>query len=1581
MVALAVTFGAKDAFAWTPEKAEWNKDFRVVADEADLVAAVTDATNKYVNVLRIYFKLKDKDELTLSRNGAGWQAINAWLGGGAKSDGALAIVAGLKEGESGDDGARYKITFTGEKQRLFNFNDGVTESKFHARFVGITFRDCKADYGAAVYADATASFYGCTFLDCEATEDGGAIYRPGDVCNQNEDRRDRSLFCGRGIAVEKCTFTNCKADDYGGAIWGCCNDTARWYDNIWDSTFDNCTANTGDGGAIYCAYEGIYRCKFKVCKAPSGHGGAMYGCGHYDNSFDSNNPWGIRECLFVDCTAKYGAAISNSRESHSRVYNCTFITCTAMDSTKGALYDRDLKETSLFNSLFYGCEIGDLDFDEEDDAEEGSDDIYKRPRHNAVVSSKDYFYNFDGGDYHFNIEGHSESDLKLADSVFYYKKDKEIVETDIEGEPWKSSSKFICGCYRYYTKGEWQDYLYNKKEFEYETGCDPLLVTTASDSNDHKDGVVSFREACEYYGKESIRKKSSHQNEIKFQLSGNSPTITLNDHVQVEATDADLLVNGGDLGITLQSESGIGFYGGDRRVFKNVTVKAHLWGDNPWIGFEFVNCAFKGGATANKSGRVGTYVADGGDINWKFERCSFSGYTAVAHIVEMGEKNTTATFDACTFTGNSPTKALILGVGKAVNFRNCTFFDNSSPTMVSSPGAPYPSENYYNCIVCRSKPNSSANLYNTAVSDTHGEVFASDIPLKKTVDGVEQIGFEPKHKGTARGVDPSSPYWSQIPERDIFGNKNPSTRFASQGSYFVIDKEDPSLVVTVPWDYSDEYDDNITLREALTYAADPANKHIIVGATIRPIFDEAAEDFKDGNIVVTLDKTLRLSEDIFASYPLELQPGEGQTLTITAPNTDDAAFRIADGMKMRVKDTTFKSCKGGTDGGAIKSYGQLMVDGCRFENCESSGWGGALYFSKTAQAFVYGTTITGCKADIGGAIANWGGDLVTICVTLTGNEAEIGSAVCSSGASRTLFANATIANNKATDSGGGAFCVDGENAGLINSIVAGNKNGNLAGEWTWAPTSYNKFATGNWCAYSLTDGELADIFLTANAIPTNMPNGVTQLYYPLSSTSAARNGAFVFTKGGLNDKGEVVVGSWPEKVGYSTDIDGYSPLPRELNGAAMGDKYGANFNGYASRDLTGALIMPKDTGMGAMPSFSADVIDASSLVDTLEDVVSDTDGKVSLREAVDYAMAHGGQVNFAPSIFSPSDPVFRLENQIVVPEGCSFELKAPGDHRITLLATATGGNRFFRVEDGGTLKLEGVTMGYGTARGIYGLMSPADDSNGGAVCGVASVKANGEKKMSDLSFVNCAFFDNKAPKGCGGAIYAEGLLSLTDCVFIGNSAGKEGGAVYSKEATMTMTGCEVTNNIAEVNGGGVGIYPGGVTNVIKNSKISGNVAGKMGGGLFCDDGKPTGCVTLTDADIKGNTADTGLYADPDVFSGTGYAFDEQYILRVNRKYYEVLTDEFGVKRVELSEKAAPVLGSIDLGAAATSGKATVKVSNVIPNLEYGLGHAETPVGPYVVDKWQRATSEADLELEAPAEGAGGFYRVMAREVK
>ena len=70
--------------------------------------------------------------------------------------------------------------------------------------------------------------------------------------------------------------------------------------------------------------------------------------------------------------------------------------------------------------------------------------------------------------------------------------------------------------------------------------------------------------------------------------------------------------------------------------------------------------------------------------------------------------------------------------------------------------------------------------------------------------------------------------------------------------------------------------------------------------------------------------------------------------------------------------------------------------------------------------------------------------------------------------------------------------------------------------------------------------------------------------------------------------------------------------------------------------------------------------------------------------------------------------------------------------------------------------------------------------------------------------------------------------------------------------------------------------------------------------------------------------------------------------------------------------------AMGIAAAALEGAATVVIDNVVPGLWYGIGRAESPAGPYVVDEWIRAKSGEPLVLTAQKTGDSGFYRVMAR---
>ena len=86
----------------------------------------------------------------------------------------------------------------------------------------------------------------------------------------------------------------------------------------------------------------------------------------------------------------------------------------------------------------------------------------------------------------------------------------------------------------------------------------------------------------------------------------------------------------------------------------------------------------------------------------------------------------------------------------------------------------------------------------------------------------------------------------------------------------------------------------------------------------------------------------------------------------------------------------------------------------------------------------------------------------------------------------------------------------------------------------------------------------------------------------------------------------------------------------------------------------------------------------------------------------------------------------------------------------------------------------------------------------------------------------------------------------------------------------------------------------------------------------------------------------------------------------------------------LNALAAPVIGAaVDFGAADVSTVSVwLETDTVKPNLLYGLGRSETPVGPFVVEDgaWVRADADGVLHeaLTAPKIGPQGFYRVIVR---
>jgi len=168
--------------------------------------------------------------------------------------------------------------------------------------------------------------------------------------------------------------------------------------------------------------------------------------------------------------------------------------------------------------------------------------------------------------------------------------------------------------------------------------------------------------------------------------------------------------------------------------------------------------------------------------------------------------------------------------------------------------------------------------------------------------------------------------------------------------------------------------------------------------------------------------------------------------------------------------------------------------------------------------------------------------------------------------------------------------------------------------------------------------------------------------------------------------------------------------------------------------------------------------------------------------------------------------------------------------------------RIFRVEDGATLILDGVTLRHG---------HPTEcPKGGGAIVNYGS-----------LWLLRCILRDNRGQ--CGGALVNEGTFHAFDSMFLDNVAtgGTEkgggrargsGGAIKNVEGEGFLSGCTIAGNRARIHGGGLKGSCSGSLQLI-NCTISGNEATSQGGGIHT-----RGELTVFHCTITGNRANGKL---------------------------------------------------------------------------------------------------------------------------
>jgi len=239
-------------------------------------------------------------------------------------------------------------------------------------------------------------------------------------------------------------------------------------------------------------------------------------------------------------------------------------------------------------------------------------------------------------------------------------------------------------------------------------------------------------------------------------------------------------------------------------------------------------------------------------------------------------------------------------------------------------------------------------------------------------------------------------------------------------------------------------------------------------------------------------------------------------------------------------------------------------------------------------------------------------------------------------------------------------------------------------------------------------------------------------------------------------------------------------------------------------------------------------------------------GPGSLRATI-AAAAAGDVIQFDPSL---NGQVILLATQINVTRAVTID--GPGATNITI----SGGNHTRILSATAPLALGGVTLKNGFGNGGALLVSrtratvtgcaftdnAAPNGTGGAIYNLASA----------LDLSRCTFSGNTAAGfGLGGAFYGSPgvAVTMTDCVFTANSA-HDGGAIFA-DNPLTMLRCTFTGNSIPTDGIAGAVfneYPTLITACIFTGNSTGD--GGEGGALFIGDG------VIRDSLISGNTVGT-----------------------------------------------------------------------------------------------------------------------------
>ncbi len=369
----------------------------------------------------------------------------------------------------------------------------------------------------------------------------------------------------------------------------------------------------------------------------------------------------------------------------------------------------------------------------------------------------------------------------------------------------------------------------------------------------------------------------------------------------------------------------------------------------------------------------------------------------------------------------------------------------------------------------------------------------------------------------------------------------------------------------------------------------------------------------------------------------------------------------------------------------------------------------------------------------------------------------------------------------------------------------------------------------------------------------------------------------------------------------------------------------ARFERLENRELLALTVGSADYNALAASFVADETDDAAIWVTSLADVSSQTDGKITLREALDYAgrqidgqtlsttirFALGGAVELSKTLTINKDVVVDASDVggVVVDRGGQGQVlllhggSASAELSVSLIGlTLTGGSA-------NPTSASGTYKGVGVQVGAFCNLTATNCAVVGNVSN-AALGAGIYVQGGRLTLVDSVVSDNAAggAASVGGGIYVDGGDLTLRRTTVANNSAATGGGVYLKGGSAVLDGALLSDNAA-TSGSGGGLYNFAGYLSIENSSFLANGAANDGGGLYNvgDENRET---LLVDATFADNAAQNGgaVFHYGGALSATDARFATNDAAKAGGAFYVEENAELQLVDVDFRENAAEAVG-------------------------------------------------------------------------